>query len=170
MPSSWEPFGSTRRLAEEAERRSPAAAPSRSPAAAAQPAPTPAEPSAPRPQRALAREPARKLVVITCMDARIDPLAVCGLELGDANVIRNAGATISDDVLRSLHLSQSQLGTRGALLIGHTDCAGYQSDEAAEAAVRAGLARIRSTAALPAGFRLEGLMYDVRTGTLSPVG
>jgi carbonic anhydrase len=118
----------------------------------------------------LRREPARKLVVITCMDARIDPLAVLGLRVGDAHVIRNAGATISDDVLRSLRLSQSALGTRRALLIGHTDCGGHPSDEAAATAVIEGLRRIRGTGAVPDSFGLEGLMYDVRTGALLPVG
>jgi carbonic anhydrase len=115
--------------------------------------------------RPLAREPARKLVVITCMDARIDPLRVLGLQLGDAHVLRNAGATVSDDTLRSLRASRS-LGTRRAILFGHTDCGGHPSDEAAEAAVRDGLRRIRASSVVPDTFGLEGLMYDVRDGTL----
>jgi carbonic anhydrase len=174
MAGTWEPFGMTRRLAEEAARSEPpaptGAAPA-TPASAEPPAPT----GAPRPARRSRRrptrpEPAQQLVVITCMDARIDPLAILGLSVGDAHVIRNAGATISDDVLRSLHLSQSRLGTRRALLIGHTDCAGYPSDAAAATAVREGLRRIQSSAAVPDGFTLEGLIYDVRTGSLTPVG
>ena len=103
------------------------------------------------------------------MDARIDPLAVLDLRVGDAHVIRNAGATISDDVMRSLRVSQSSLGTRRAILIGHTDCAGHASDEAAAAAVAEGLRRIRGTGTVPDAFGLEGLMYDVRTGVLRPV-
>jgi carbonic anhydrase len=103
------------------------------------------------------------------MDARIDPLRVLGLRVGDAHVIRNAGATVSDDVLRSLRVSQSQLGTRRAIVMGHTDCAGYASDEAAESAVRDGLRRIRGSSAVPDAFSLDGLMYDVRDGTVRPV-
>ena len=161
MSSSWEPFGSTRRLAEGAARdvAGPAA---RQPDARSEFA------SSPSP-RTMPREPSRKLVVITCMDGRIDPLQILGLELGEANVLRNAGATITDDVLRSLQLSQSRLGTRRAVLIGHTNCAGYPSDAAAEAAVREGLSRIRAASAVPADFGLEGLMYDIAAGTVRPV-
>jgi carbonic anhydrase len=101
------------------------------------------------------------------MDARIDPLRVLGLSLGDANVLRNAGATVSDDVLRSLHAAATLLGVRQAVLIGHTDCAGHGSDEAAAAAAADGARRIR--AAMPDGFGVEALMYDVAAGTLSTV-
>lgn len=101
------------------------------------------------------------------MDARIDPLALLGLSLGDANVIRNAGATVSDDVLRSLHAAQALLGVRRAVLIAHTDCAGHDSDAAAAAAVADGARRIRAT--MPDGFAVETLIYDVATGTLSPM-
>ena len=134
----------------------------------AEPAPpaeaAPAEAPAPAPSR---REPARGLAVITCMDARIDPLAVLGLELGDANVIRNAGATVSDDVLRSLHAAQSLLGVRRAVLIAHTDCAGHDSDEAAAASVADGARRVRG--AMPDSFSVDALIYDVATGALNPV-
>ncbi len=104
------------------------------------------------------------------MDARVDPLPLLGLRVGDAHVIRNAGATISDDVLRSLRTSADSLGTRRALLIGHTDCAGHPSDEAAARAVAEGLRRIRGSSAVPDSFGLDGLMYDVRTGSLQPLG
>jgi carbonic anhydrase len=162
VAGSWEPFGLTRRLFEETERAEP-----RPPRRSAPP-PRSAAPvaSSALPQR---REPARKLVVITCMDARVDPLRILGLRLGDAHVIRNAGATVSDDVLRSLRMSQSQLGTRRGLLIGHTDCAGHPSDAAAESAVRDGLRRIRASSAVPDSFALDGMIYDVRDGTLRPV-
>ena len=66
--------------------------------------------------------PARKLAVVACMDARLDPHRVLGLEEGDAHVIRNAGAVVSDDVIRSLVISQRLLGTREIVLIQHTDC------------------------------------------------
>lgn len=154
MTQSWEPFGSTRRLSEAAERAAPKAAP------------RPSKPAARAPARPLAKEPAKRLAVVTCMDARIDPLRICGLSLGDANVLRNAGAVVSDDVLRSLRASHALLGTRRALVIGHTDCAAHASDAAAETAVLDGLRRIRGSAAVPADFGLEALMYDVRSGTL----
>ena len=164
MGQSWEPFGLTRRLAEEAERPARAAS-QRSGATAGRGSAG----TAARAARPLSRRPTRKLVIVTCMDARVDPVAALGLSLGDANVIRNAGATVSDDVLRSLHLSQSVLGVRRALLIGHTDCAGHESDAAAESALRDGLRRIRGASAIPEGFGLEALMYDVHTGALSPL-
>jgi carbonic anhydrase len=157
--SSWEPFGATRRMAGGDGAGAP------SPEAAAPPAAAP-EAAAP-PVAALPREPARGLVVITCMDARIDPLAVLGLRLGDAHVIRNAGATVSEDVLRSVHASHSKLGTSHALIMGHTDCAGHGSDAAAADAVSDAARRLRSLGALPEDFGIEALMYDVRTGKVS---
>ncbi|HET8951511.1 MAG TPA: carbonic anhydrase [Solirubrobacteraceae bacterium] len=135
------------------------------PAAPAPPAEAaPSAVPAPVPTR---REPARALAVITCMDARIDPLGVLGLSLGDANVLRNEGATVSDDVLRSLGAAVSLLGVRRAVLIGHTDCAGHDSDEAAAAALADGVRRIRG--AMPDGFAVDALMYDVADGTLTAV-
>ena len=147
MPGSWEPFGPTRGsdLPE---------------AAAESAAPAPA----PRPAR---REPARRLAVITCMDARIDPLGILGLSLGDANVLRNAGATVSDDVLRSLGAAVERLGVVRAVLIGHTDCAGHASDAAAAASVAEGVRRIR--AVMPDSFGVDAFMYDVVTGALNPL-
>jgi hypothetical protein len=152
VPGSWEPFGPTRGIEPAAEPAQPA--PAAAPAAAAAPVP-------------LSREPARGLAVITCMDARIDPLGVLGLSLGDANVLRNAGATVSDDVLRSLHAAVTALGVRRAVLIGHTDCAGHDSDEAAAASLADGVRRVRG--AMPDGFGVDALMYDVASGTLTPV-
>ena len=66
--------------------------------------------------------PARRLAIVTCMDARIDPLAALGAGLGDAHVIRNAGAMITEDAIRSLALSQRLLETRAVAIVGHTDC------------------------------------------------
>ena len=70
----------------------------------------------------LAAAPARNLAVVTCMDCRIDPLAVLGLEPGDAHVLRNAGARVTDDVLRSLVKSVNQLGVTRIVVMHHTDC------------------------------------------------
>src|SRR5919202_3452908 len=66
--------------------------------------------------------PARKLAVVTCMDARLDPAKFLGLEEGDAHVIRNAGGVVSDDAIRSLVISHHLLGTQEAIVVGHTDC------------------------------------------------
>jgi carbonic anhydrase len=72
--------------------------------------------------------PTKQLAVITCMDARIDALADLGLEPGDAHVIRVAGGRVVDDVVRSLHLSTALLGTRGCLVVTHTDCGLHDRD------------------------------------------
>jgi carbonic anhydrase len=117
--------------------------------------------------RALPREPAHQLVVLTCMDARLEPLRILGLELGDAHVVRNAGAEATADALRSMSLSHTAMSTRRAMVIGHTDCGAHASDEAAEAGVRASVARVRAT--LPR-LAVEGALYDVRARVLRPVG
>jgi carbonic anhydrase len=74
-------------------------------------------------------EPRRHLAVVACMDSRIDTFAVLGLGNGDAHIIRNAGGIITDDVIRSLCLSQRFLGTREIILIHHTDCGLQKVDE-----------------------------------------
>ena len=66
--------------------------------------------------------PARKLAVLACMDARLDPAQLLGLEPGDAHVIRNAGGVVSTDAIRSLAISQHELGTEEIVVIQHTDC------------------------------------------------
>jgi len=66
--------------------------------------------------------PGRKFAVVTCMDARLDPAKFLGLDEGDAHVIRNAGAVVTDDALRSLIISHHLLGTQEAVVIAHTDC------------------------------------------------
>ena len=67
--------------------------------------------------------PAKKLAIVACMDARVNPYPILGLELGDAHVIRNAGGVVTDDALRSLAISQHLLGTEEIVLIHHTRCA-----------------------------------------------
>ena len=66
--------------------------------------------------------PARKVAIVACMDARLDPYALLGLTEGDAHVIRNAGGAVTDDAIRSLAISQRLLGTEAIVLIHHTDC------------------------------------------------
>lgn len=79
----------------------------------------------------LSREPTRHLAIITCMDCRIDLERSLGLELGQAHVLRNAGGTVTEDMIRSLAISQRRLGTREVLIIHHTDCGmlGLSEDE-----------------------------------------
>src|ERR1700761_3047249 len=72
--------------------------------------------------RGLAGRAARGLAVITCMDSRISPLQMLGLTDGDAKILRNAGARVTDDVLRTLVLAVHLLGVERVLLIAHTDC------------------------------------------------
>jgi len=154
MSPSWEPFGSTRRLGEDPE---------------AAPADVPPAPDLAAPGR-LDAIPRHRLVIITCMDGRIDPLAICGLGLGDAHVLRNAGAVVSDDVLRSLHASHARLGTQRALLIGHTDCRAFDSDLAqVEASLRQGVQAIAGSGAVPPSFEVQALVYELETGQLRPL-
>lgn len=137
--------------------------------------------------------PARRLAVVTCMDARLDPARFCGLEEGDAHVIRNAGGLVTDDALRSLVISHWLLGTQEAVVIGHTGCGmltftnddlhAKLADEAGadasavdfhpfpdlEEAVRASVERVHSSSLLPESFTASGFVYEVETGKLRPV-
>jgi carbonic anhydrase len=96
--------------------------------------------------------------VVACMDARIDVEAILGLEHGDAHVIRNAGALVTDDVLRSLELSRS-LGTEEVTLLLHTDCGARDGD--LDEAARTELAHL--------GDRARAYVYDVETHELREV-
>ncbi|HWM12471.1 MAG TPA: carbonic anhydrase [Solirubrobacteraceae bacterium] len=146
MAFSWEPFGRTH---------------SEEPATPQEAEPAPARTSAPT-------LPARRLAVLTCMDARIDPLRAFGLRLGDAVILRNAGAQASDDVLRSLKLAHEALGVAAVTVIGHTDCAGHgRDDNAAAVAAERAAARVRS--AVP-GLRVDAAMLDIETGSISRRG
>ena len=75
-------------------------------------------------------QPRLRTAILTCMDARIDPVSLFGLGRGDAHVLRNAGARATPDVLRSLALSQAILGTREVLVLGHTGCGLFERSEA----------------------------------------
>jgi carbonic anhydrase len=98
------------------------------------------------------------------MDCRIDPLAAVGLSLGDAVVLRNAGAQISDDVLRSLRMAQDALGVRTVYVIAHTDCAAHGGDDDAAALAAEGGGE-RVAAVLP-NVRVEVGLLDLETGSL----
>ncbi len=135
--------------------------------------------------------PARRVAVVACMDARLDPARVLGLEEGDAHVVRNAGGRAADAV-RSLVISQQLLGTREVVVIHHTDCGmltftdaqlkqklrddlGAETDIAflsfsdLEQSVRDDVAAIRESRLLLRGVPVTGFVYDVKTGRLRQV-
>ncbi len=136
--------------------------------------------------------PAKKIAIVACMDARLNPYGLLGLAEGDAHVIRNAGGVITQDELRSLAISQRLLGTREIVLIHHTDCGmltftddqfrvsieaetGIKPTWAAEAFsdldvdVRQNIARIHAETSIPAKDSVRGFVYDVHTGRLREV-
>ena len=136
--------------------------------------------------------PARKVVVLACMDARLNPYGLLGLQEGDAHVIRNAGGVVTDDEIRSLAISQRLLGTEEIILIHHTDCGmlTFQDDEFRrqiqdetgikpqwapesfgdlEEDVRQSKARIESSPFVPNKDSIRGFIYDVNTGRLQEV-
>jgi carbonic anhydrase len=136
--------------------------------------------------------PRRPVAVVACMDARLHVSALLGLEVGDAHVIRNAGGVVTDDVIRSLTISQRLLGTREIVLIHHTDCGmlTFKDDEVkaqitaevgirpafaleafpeAEADVRQSIARIKASPFIPHHDSVRGFIYDVKTGRLGEV-
>jgi carbonic anhydrase len=78
--------------------------------------------AASQPENHLDVRPSRQLAIVTCMDSRLDVFAALGLRGGEAHVLRNAGGVITDDVIRSLAVSQRRLGTRAVMLVHHTDC------------------------------------------------
>lgn len=139
--------------------------------------------------RGLPAEPARRLAVVTCMDARLDPARFLGLEPGDAHVLRNAGGVVTDEVLRSLAVSHHLLGTESVVVIGHTRCGmtGFANEELRErigpaadgvdflpfpdvaARVRESVAAVAASPLLPGSFGASGFVFDVETGRIDAV-
>jgi carbonic anhydrase len=136
--------------------------------------------------------PARKLAVVACMDARVNPYGILGVQEGDAHIIRNAGGVVTDDEIRSLAISQRLLGTEEIILIHHTDCGmltftddefrhrieeetGIKPEWAAEAFndldadVRQSIARIKASPFIPRKENVRGFVYEVETGRLREV-
>jgi carbonic anhydrase len=136
--------------------------------------------------------PGKRVAVVACMDARLNPYGVLGLTEGDAHVIRNAGGVITADQRRSLAISQRLLGTKEIILIHHTDCGmltftddgfkaqiqeetGLKPDWSAEAFddveedVRQSLARIQADPFIPVKESVRGFVYEVETGRLREV-
>ena len=136
--------------------------------------------------------PARKVAVVACMDARVNPYPILGLSEGDAHVIRNAGGVVTDDEIRSLAISQRLLGTEEIMLIHHTDCgmltfsdddfkADIQKDtgvkptwaaesfEDLDEDVRQSIERIKGSPFIPNKDNVRGFVYEVETGKLREV-
>lgn len=135
---------------------------------------------------------ARGLAVVTCMDSRIDPLGMLGLEAGDVKILRNAGARVTVDVLRTLVLAVHLLGVRRVMVVPHTDCRmtkvtdaevhaellgrgidtrslEFQTIGDQAEAVRLDVQKIRSSPYLPAGLPVVGCLYSVTTGLIEVV-
>jgi carbonic anhydrase len=136
--------------------------------------------------------PAKRVAIVACMDARLNPYGLLGLTEGDAHVIRNAGGVITDDEIRSLAISQRLLGTEEIMLIHHTDCGmltfgddefrrqvqdetGIKPEWAAETFsdldedVRQSVARIKASPFVPKKDNVRGFVYSVETGELREV-
>jgi carbonic anhydrase len=133
---------------------------------------------------------ARELAIVTCMDSRIDPLGVVGMKPGDAKILRNAGARVTEDVLRTLVLATHLLNVTRVLVMPHTDCRMASGSEAeVHAAIRASsgidtrsleirtvtdqrstleidVLRIKSFPFLPKDLEVVGALYDVKSGKL----
>ncbi len=145
-----------------------------------------------RPQNLHAVEPSKRITIVTCMDSRIDTFAALGLGDGEAHIIRNAGGVITDDVIRSLAISQRKLGTREVMLIHHTDCGlqkitddGFRAELQqatgiapafaiesfvdADADVRQSVLRVRRSDFIPHRDAVRGFVYDVKTSRLHEV-
>lgn len=136
--------------------------------------------------------PGRKVAVLACMDARLDPARILGLEEGDAHVIRNAGGRAAD-ALRSLIISEQLLGTNTIVILHHTDCGmltftdeviydKIKHDLHADAdhiaflpfkdldqSVRDDITFLRSSSLIPESIEIRGFVYDVKTGKLHSI-
>jgi carbonic anhydrase len=135
---------------------------------------------------------AKGLAIVTCMDSRINPLSVVGMNSGDAKILRNAGARVTEDVLRTLVLATYLLNVNRILVMPHTDCKMAENDEAdfhklideqygvntsslefrttrdQSGALASDLNRIRSYPLLREGVVVAGAIYDVKTGKITP--
>ncbi len=136
--------------------------------------------------------PSMNVAILTCMDSRIRVFEIFGLKQGEAHVLRNAGGVVTDDMIRSLALSQRKLGTREVLLVHHTNCglqlvteddfkdelerdSGLRPTWSVEAfrevkdSVRGSMNRVRSSPFLLHRDTVRGFVYDVHTGELTEV-
>jgi carbonic anhydrase len=116
----------------------------------------------PPPGEPLAAQPTLRVSVVTCMDARIDIYRALGLRRGEAHVLRNAGGVVTDDVIRSLAISQRRLGTTAVMVVHHTGCGMLGLDEES-------LLRVRGSPYLPHRDAVRGYVIDVVTDRLREV-
>ena len=136
--------------------------------------------------------PARQLAIVACMDSRLVTFAMLGLDIGDAHIIRNAGGVVTDDVIRSLTISQRKLGTREIILVHHTDCGAltFTDDELRnellnetglkptwspesfvdlDADLKQSMTRLQRSPFLVDATQVRGFVFDVHTGQLREV-
>lgn len=136
--------------------------------------------------------PSKHITIVTCMDSRIDTFRIFGLDSGEAHILRNAGGLVTDDMLRSLVLSQRLLQTREVILMHHTNCGLHGTDESAlraaivadtgqsppyafgafddiDEAVRRAIVRVREHPFLPHRDAVRGFVYEVETGHLREI-
>ncbi len=136
--------------------------------------------------------PARRMAIVACMDSRMPIFAILGLRSGEAHILRNAGGVVTDDVIRSLILSQRLMGTREIVLVHHTDCGlskisedalraelerdtglrprfAFESFQDPYADVRQSIRRLQTSPFLAHRDKIRGFVYDIATGLLDEV-
>lgn len=137
--------------------------------------------------------PKTKVAIVTCMDSRLHVAQALGLALGDAHILRNAGGRVTEDMIRSLVISQQQLGTREIVVLHHTDCGAqtFTNEEFAvqlkralgvdvagqdflpftdiEESVREDIALLKQSPLIPDDVEISGAIYDVDTGRMTEV-
>lgn len=138
-------------------------------------------------------KPKTRVAIVTCMDSRLHVAQALGLALGDAHILRNAGGRVTDDMIRSLVISQQQMGTREIVVLHHTDCGAqtfkneefraYLTEELGvdvsgqdflpftdvEESVREDMALLRQSPLIPDDVEISGAVYDVDTGRMTAV-
>lgn len=137
--------------------------------------------------------PKTKVAIVTCMDSRLHVAQALGLALGDAHILRNAGGRVTEDMIRSLVISQQQLGTREIVVLHHTDCGAqtFTNEDFAvqlkrdlggdvagqdflpftdiEESVREDIALLKQSPLIPDDVEISGAVYDVDTGRMTEV-
>ncbi|MGV3060598.1 beta-class carbonic anhydrase [Streptococcus hyovaginalis] len=138
-------------------------------------------------------KPKTKVAIVTCMDSRLHVAQALGLALGDAHILRNAGGRVTDDMIRSLVISQQQLGTREIVVLHHTDCGAQTFTNPAfheqlhrnlgvdvsdmdflpfiniENSVREDMQKLKDSPLIPEDVVISGAIYDVDTGRMTEV-
>ncbi|KHD45010.1 beta-class carbonic anhydrase [Streptococcus hongkongensis] len=141
----------------------------------------------------LPNKPKTKVAIVTCMDSRLHVAHALGLALGDAHILRNAGGRVTDDMIRSLTISQQQMGTREIVVLHHTDCGAqtftnesfaahihqelgvdvtgrdFLPFQDVEDSVREDMALLRKSPLIPEDIVINGAVYDVDSGRMTPV-